>query len=128
MYTDKATESKRRPFVRVYVEVMATDELPEQVSINVDDTLNLKSKSVPIGGDYLDEGFQLSKSAMKKLRKSKRKSEKEMREAEVREPPSKEKYSYSARGQTGRSFNSIKSRATTHQAGGHGSKAKKLNV
>ncbi|KAF6154993.1 hypothetical protein GIB67_035740 [Kingdonia uniflora] len=231
MYTDKATESKRRPFVRVCVEVMATDELPEQVSMIVDgdytielaveynwvpsrclhcklfghsdshcgdlekdlapeapraytaalntqkkvwretqshqagkpvrekvvdttqlpqqatesaqytevattnsnkvsstDTLNLKSKSDPIGGDYLDEGFQLSKSAMKRLRKSKRKSEKEMRKAEVREPPSKEKYSFSARGQTGSSFHSSKPKATTHKAGGHGSKAKKLNV
>ncbi|KAF6147805.1 hypothetical protein GIB67_041897 [Kingdonia uniflora] len=209
MYTDKATESKRMPFVRVCAEVRATDELPEQVSMIVDGnyTINLvveynwvpsrclhcklfgysdthylereypapeapkasttamnkttqkkvwsetqkdgraikeiaeatkqppqmptdshnafqpldqcieteatdphtnsekeetltapqggnlhQPSPMPVGSDYLDEGFQLSKSSLKRIRKNKWISEKEMREAEVREPPSKEKY------------------------------------
>ncbi|KAF6146581.1 hypothetical protein GIB67_008867 [Kingdonia uniflora] len=45
MYTDKARESKRRPFVRVCVEVMAIDKFPEQVSMMVDGFVDLRYSS-----------------------------------------------------------------------------------
>ncbi|KAF6140467.1 hypothetical protein GIB67_010297 [Kingdonia uniflora] len=164
IHKDKAIELKRRPFVRVCVEVKATDELPEIFSVEIDESYTIQQQiqtvekvnkvwkakekesihangeeegnsfaplanlstnehrlpldkelaqpekekaktreqldddveaithKTPIGGDYVDEGFQPSKSALKSLRKKNNKSEKVMRAAEVQEPPSRQKY------------------------------------
>ncbi|KAF6175990.1 hypothetical protein GIB67_029376 [Kingdonia uniflora] len=58
----------------------------------LDDDVDAITQKTPIGGDYVDEGFQLSKSTLKRQRKKNNKSEKAMRADVFEEPPSRQTY------------------------------------